>query len=52
MDLAMVDLPQPDSPTMATVLPRSTLKLTESTARNTPVGTGYSTTRSSTDKIF
>jgi hypothetical protein len=33
MALAMVDLPQPDSPTMATVLPRGTSKLTSSTAR-------------------
>src|SRR3546814_21134845 len=48
IDRAMVDLPHPDSPTMAKVLPFSTEKLTASTARKTPSGTGYSTTRYST----
>ena len=33
--LAMVDLPQPDSPTMARVPPRGTVKQTSSTARKT-----------------
>jgi hypothetical protein len=33
-----VDLPQPDSPTSASVLPRSTLKLTPSTALTNAVG--------------
>ncbi len=33
-----VDLPQPDSPTSASVLPASTLKLTPSTALTNAVG--------------
>src|SRR4051794_11040933 len=34
---AVVDLPQPDSPTMPSTSPLSTAKLTSSTARTTPV---------------
>ena len=33
---AVVDLPQPDSPTMPSTSPLSTVKLTSSTARTTP----------------
>jgi len=33
---AVTDLPQPDSPTMPSVFPRSTPKLTPSTARTSP----------------
>src|SRR5262245_34511842 len=33
---AVVDLPQPDSPTMPSTSPLSTVKLTASTARTTP----------------
>jgi hypothetical protein len=33
---AMVDLPEPDSPTIASVVPAATLKLTPSTARKAP----------------
>src|SRR4029079_10685662 len=43
--LAIVDLPQPDSPTMASVPPRGTVKETSSTARKTSLPVLYSTTR-------
>ena len=36
IESAVTDLPQPDSPTMPSVLPRSTAKLTPSTARTSP----------------
>src|SRR6478735_11741341 len=42
---AIVDLPQPDSPTMARVPPRGTLNDTSSTARKTSLPVPYSTTR-------
>src|SRR6478609_2803697 len=42
---AIVDLPQPDSPTMASVPPRGTLNDTSSTARKTSLPVPYSTTR-------
>ena len=35
-ELAVTDLPEPDSPTMASVLPRSSVKLTPSTALAVP----------------
>ena len=38
MELAVTDLPQPDSPTTASVSPSSTWKETPSTARFTPSG--------------
>ncbi len=41
-------LPEPDSPTMARVLPRSTLNDTPSTARTIPSSVGKLTRRSST----
>src|SRR5260370_24219930 len=37
-DMAVTDLPQPDSPTMASVSPSSTWKETPSTARLIPSG--------------
>ena len=36
IESAVTDLPHPDSPTMPSVLPFSTWKLTPSTARTTP----------------
>ena len=45
---AIVDLPEPDSPTTASEPPRGTLKETSSTARNGPLRVGYSTTSPST----
>ncbi len=36
IESAVTDLPQPDSPTIPSVWPRSTEKLTPSTARTTP----------------
>ncbi len=36
MESAVTDLPEPDSPTIATTSPRLTLKLTPSTARTVP----------------
>ena len=36
IESAVTDLPQPDSPTMPSVLPRSTEKLTPSTACTSP----------------
>jgi hypothetical protein len=36
MESAVTDLPEPDSPTIATTSPRFTLKLTPSTARTVP----------------
>src|SRR5689334_275604 len=48
MASAVSDLPQPDSPTMHKVSPRSTWKDTLCTARSLPAGTGSVTRRSST----
>ena len=44
------DLPQPDSPRIHKVSPRSTCKLTSSTAWRTPVASGISTVKFSTFK--
>src|SRR6185295_7064121 len=48
MASAVSDLPEPDSPTMHRVSPRSTWKETPCTARSVPAGTGRLTRRSST----
>ncbi|KAH2842093.1 hypothetical protein KXW36_000746, partial [Aspergillus fumigatus] len=45
----VVDLPQPDSPTIPSVCPAATVRLTPSTARRLPRGVGKSTTTSSTE---
>ncbi len=48
MPIAVVDLPEPDSPMMVTVSPRWMLKLTESTARMMPASVISSTWKSRT----
>ncbi len=47
---ALIVLPQPDSPTTATVSPGKTSKLTSFTARTVPSGVANSTQRSATDR--
>ncbi len=44
-DRLVTDLPEPDSPTMASISPASTSKLTSSTARTMPFLTGNSVER-------
>ncbi len=46
--IAVTDLPEPDSPTIATTSPRSTVNETPSTARTTPSSVANETRRSST----
>ena len=48
IESAVTDLPQPDSPTIPSVLPCSTAKLTPSTARTTPSRVKKCVWRSST----
>ena len=48
IESAVTDLPDPDSPTMATTSPRSTVKLTPSTARTMPRAVANWVCRSST----
>ena len=48
IESAVTDLPQPDSPTIPSVLPFSTAKLTPSTARTTPSRVKKCVRRSST----
>src|SRR5713226_9303408 len=50
MEFAVTDLPQPLSPTIATVSPRSTAKETPSTARLTPSGVRKCVCRFSTSR--
>ena len=46
----VTDLPEPDSPTMPSVLPRSSVKLSPSTARTRPSSVGNCTRRSRTSR--
>ena len=46
----VTDLPQPDSPTMPSVLPRSSVKLTPSTDLTSPSSVGKWTRRSRTSR--
>src|SRR6185437_2310615 len=48
IDSAVTDLPQPDSPTIPSVLPLSTVRSTPSTARTTPARVKKWVRRSST----
>ena len=52
MELAVTDLPEPDSPTMPSVSPAFSLKLAWETACTTPDGVWNSTERSSTSRTY